>query len=60
MSVKSFSSTREVALREAPSISEHQSALGEQVGALRKRLAEFLSCELDSNGGAGLNALHKE
>ena len=43
MSVRSHTATSEVALREAPSISEHQNALGEQIGDLRKRLNEYLS-----------------
>ena len=43
MSVRSHTATSEVALREAPSISEHQNALGEQIGELRKRLYEYLS-----------------
>lgn len=43
MSVKSRASISEVALREAPSISEHQNALGEQVGDMKTRLNDFLN-----------------
>lgn len=41
--MKSRASISEVALREAPSISEHQNALGEQVGDMKTRLNDFLN-----------------
>ena len=61
MSVKSHTATSEVALREAPSISEHQNALGEQIGELRKRLNDYLFAEEGSKMTRDEQAtLHKE
>lgn len=47
MSVKSHASqsASELALLEAPSLGEHQRALSEQLGSLRKRLEDFLASE---------------
>ena len=42
MSVNTHSSQSEVTLREAPSVAEHQAALGGQIRALRKRLRDFI------------------
>ena len=47
----------EIALREAPSISEQQVALAEQLGHLRNRLADFLAAD---NKREASKHLHKE
>ena len=46
MSVNSRSASSEFGIREAPSVSEYQTALGEQIADLRKRLNEVMD-----NGG---------
>ena len=61
MSVKSHTATSEVALREAPSISEHQHELGKQIGELRKRLNDYLFAEEGSKlTNEEQSVLHKE
>ena len=57
MSVKSHAAQSELALKEAPSVSEQQVLLGEQIADLRRRLVEFLK---DEHRLGKIEQLHRE
>ena len=62
MSVNTHTSESEVALREAPSIAEHQAALGGQIRALRRRLREFIEAgeQQQEVAGSRPEQIHRE